>query len=106
MNQAKEKKQFKKLVDNAKAYYVSAYGHEVGDYNFVPIDQSEIVYVFHDKGYQFQFNKHGFYVYDEDGVEYEDWMEYEKLEFERKFWSWLALEKILCDKVQKLREKK
>ena len=104
MSQLNEKREFKKLVDNAKAYYVSAYGHEVGDNHFIPVDQCEITYVFQYKNYQFQFNKHGFYIYDEDGIEYEDWMEYEKPGFEKKFYSWLALEKILSDKVKKIKE--
>ena len=105
MNLAQEKKEFKKLIDNAKAYYVSAYGHEVDEYTFIPVDQCEITYGFMYKGYQFQFNKHGFYIYDEDGYEFEDWMEYERLEFERKFSNWLILEKMLMERI-KIKENK
>jgi DUF2075 family protein len=106
MSQLNEKKEFKKLADNATAYYASAYGHESGEYTFIPVAKCEVIYGFMYKGYQFQYDQHGYYIYDEDGCEIDNWLEYEKLEFERKFWNFLALEKILSDKVSELKEQK
>ena len=103
MNALNEKKEFQKLADNAKAYYVSTKGQVNGETYFVPVEECQLVYMFNYGDYQFRYDKSGFYIYDELGEESIDWSELEHQYYMKSFHSHFIFERILLEKVKKLR---
>lgn len=103
MNALNEKKEFQKLTDNAKAYYVSTEGQVNGETYFVPVEECQLVYMFNYGDYQFRYDKSGFYIYDEFDDESIYWSELEREHYMKSFHNHFIFEKILLEKVKKLR---